>query len=320
MVFSACNRADDGLVTQDYSLNLLKGGSHTLATEVFDEVMEIGDETLDLYEMLLYHQDSSDEHTGHGGMGGGMGHGGMGGHGILGNMGHSGDTLVIGDMDEFMGSGHQHFRLSDCSVITREVNGDITEIIIDFGTVNCLCNDGKERRGKILMVKTGDYWEGEAQLNFTFQDYYVDDNQVLGTKQVNAFINGDGNRESSIVDEGTMIRSDNGGTITWNADKQRIVVKGSKTSFKMDDVIEVTGISSGQLADGKTFSSHTETPLVRIHHMNWMGGYVSGIVVIEISDGTVIRIDYKDVDRDGDGHGGGIGGGGHGGHGHGRGR
>lgn len=290
MGLTACNTADEGFEENIIRVNVLKAGTISIASELFDEVMEISDETLDIYEMFLFNRDGFDGHDeDDNDRGGGMGHG-MGGMGI----GESFRMDDFGHMAENMEFGDHYFRLSECTEISQEQteNGNVTTV--DFGESNCMSIDGKQRRGKIIISLVGDYWTGEAEVIFTFDNYFVDDNQVLGTKTVSAFINEDGNRENEIIDEGSIILSNQGGTIEWNSQKTRVVISGSETYFKMDDVIELTGISTGVLANGISFESKTETPLLRNHDMHCSGEYVSGINTIILGDGTEISIDYGD--------------------------
>lgn len=258
MGLTACSTADEGFEDNIIRKNLLKAGTLSIASELFDEVMEISDETLDLYEMFLLNRD---------------------------DFGHMGRNMELND---------HYFRLSECTEISQEPteNGNITTV--DFGESNCLSIDGKQRSGKIIISIVGDYWLGEAEVIFSFDNYFVDDNEVTGTKTVNAFINDNGNRENHIMDEGSIILSNQGGTIEWNSEKTRVVISGSDTYYKMDDVVELTGISSGVLANGISFESKTETPLLRNHDLHCSGEYVSGINSIILGDGTEISIDYGD--------------------------
>ena len=186
-------------------------------------------------------------------------------------------------------------RLSPCATVTRVYGNDTISVTIDFGEENCLCNDGRERRGKIYINHYGYYWgEGGVEIIYSFEDYFVDDNQLTGTKHVLRAINDAGNRQSDVVVDGAMILSDNQGTITWYAERIREVVKGSDTHYKYDDVIEVTGSSHGTLANGIDITGEITTPLVRINEPGCFRYFVSGVRVIIIGDQPEITIDYGD--------------------------
>jgi len=298
---SACQKTDT--TTSVLSENALKAASMTATSETFDEIMEIGDETLSLYENLLHGTDTSK----HGFMGMGMGadknrhgHHNLGDklekH-ILDSLWRRGDSLCIGDLDHLrdsIGALNGHFRLGNCTKISREWAGDTLVTTINYGTDSCVAADGKVRTGKIIMKSIGDYWAGDAVVTFTCDNYVVDGNQVLGTAKVTSTINADGNRESKIVENGSIVLGDGTGTITWNSQKTRVVTAGTDTRGRKDDVIEVTGTSDGTLVSGNTFTSQTQTPLVRDTDKDCRGVFISGITKINVSDGTEIIVDYGD--------------------------
>ena len=185
-------------------------------------------------------------------------------------------------------------RLSPCAIVTRVYEENSVSVTIDFGEENCLCNDGRERRGKIYINHYGYYWEGDVEIDYSFEDYFVDDNQLTGTKNILRTINEDDNRQSDIIIDGALILSDNQGTITWYAERTREVVEGSDTRDKSDDVIEITGFSNGTLADSTIISSEILTPLVRINEAGCYRYFVSGVRSIIKGEESEIIIDYGD--------------------------
>ncbi len=298
----ACSKTDTGTNATDLSENTLKAAAQTFTSESFDEVMEIGDETLAMYERLIHGKDT----LGHDGFG--MGHGQMGsghhGFGVHGDRDtldslwrHHRDSLSVDEMEHLrdsLGPKPGHFRLSKCTKIAREWAGDTLVTTINYGTDSCAGPDGKVRTGKIIMKSIGDYWKGDAVVILTCDNYFVDGNQVTGTTTVNSTINADGNHEAKIKEEGSVIMADGSGTVAWSSEKTRVVKKGSDTLDRKDDVIEVTGTASGTLLSGNTFTSATQTPLVRNHQKDCAGVFISGIIKINVSDGTEITVDYGD--------------------------
>ena len=235
-----------------------------------------------------------------------MGHGGHGHHGMggmdgdsihLDSLWHHGDSVRVGDLDHMrdsMGPNDGHFRLGNCTKITREYAGDTLKITISYPADSCTAPDGKVRTGKILLTSIGDYWKGDATMTLECADYFVDGNQVTGKATVISKINADGNRESLISEEGSVIYGDGTGTVTVKSEKTRIVTEGTDTVGKRDDVVSVTGTASGTLVSGNTFTSKTLSPLVRDSEKDCRGVYISGLTEITVSDGTVITVDYGD--------------------------
>lgn len=198
------------------------------------------------------------------------------------------------------------YRLSDCVTITREFNEDSRTITIDFGEENCEGPDGRLRRGKIIIVRSGFYWTTEVTATYSFENYFVDDNQLTGTKTYLGAFNDDATQNedgsfnkdrtysSSFITNGEIILADSAGTITWNAERYRTITEGAETWGFADNRVEVTGSSNGVTSDGQTFTSEITEPLVRIYQEDCFRFYVSGIVKIVKADGTEIIIDYGD--------------------------
>jgi hypothetical protein len=185
-------------------------------------------------------------------------------------------------------------RLNQCATITREFVDNSIVVTINFGDENCEGPDGKLRRGKIIITRSGRYWDGAVRVVYTFDNFFVNDNQLLGTKEFTGYINDDGNRASSMIIDGSIILANDAGTITWESERHRVVVEGSNTWIKADDRIEVTGFSNGVNAAGETFSSEIIEPLVRIYQDGCFRFYVAGIVKILKADGTEVVINYGD--------------------------
>lgn len=185
-------------------------------------------------------------------------------------------------------------RLNQCATITREFVDNSIVVTINFGEENCEGPDGKLRRGKIIITRTGRYWDGAVRVVYTFDNFFVNNNQLLGTKEFTGYINDDGNRASSMIIDGSIILADDAGTITWESERHRVVVEGSGTRIKSDDRIEITGFSNGVNAAGETFSSEIIEPLVRIYQQGCFRFYVAGIVKILKANGTEVVINYGD--------------------------
>jgi hypothetical protein len=281
LVFTSCNKTDDVVadeIIDELNIDEATVISQTIAAETFDEVSEINDEAIQHVDEILA---SSQLKEGQGGNGNHRGHGKHGRH--------TRDTLTL--------DGRELLRLSECVTITREVNetNDTMTMVIDFGTENCMGPDGRERRGKIIINRYGThYWDGGVEVINTFEDYFVNDNEVIGTKTMNGYINGEGNRVQEMNDSGSIILAEGAGTITWTATRTREVVEGSDTRPKFDDVIHVTGNASGSDAEGNSYTSEITQALVRIHERGCHRHPVSGIVEIFRSPDTNITINYGD--------------------------
>jgi len=195
-------------------------------------------------------------------------------------------------------SGFGYNRLSECVTVTKVISNDTVLTTIDFGEINCECNDGRMRRGKILMAHYGRYWDGAVSIRFSFENFYVDDNQILGERVVSQVMNTEVNHQSTISANGSVVLADGSGTITWEAQRVRTIIEGSATRTKRDDVIEVTGGSTCTLADGTIITTAIVTPLVRKNETGCFLYYVQGIRQTNIGDETQMTIDFGDGECD----------------------
>lgn len=144
--------------------------------------------------------------------------------------------------------------LSTCSTVLVDTVARI--ITIDFGTTNCMCADGKNRRGKIVINYTGRYKEAGSVHTITFDNYYVNDNKVEGTNTVtNMGMNTSGNYYYNISIIGSIIKADGSGTISWTSSRVRTWITGYSTPTRSDDKYSITGSASGTTADGDAFTA-----------------------------------------------------------------
>ena len=154
--------------------------------------------------------------------------------------------------------------LGSCASITHDTTVNPRKLTIDFGTTNCTCNDGKERRGKILVSYTGRYRSTGTVINITFDNYYVNDNQVSNSSSKTITNNG---RNSSnhltytIQVTGTIIKANNGGTISWTSTRSNEWIAGEGTPARNDDEYKITGYANGTTASGITFTIAIIKPL-----------------------------------------------------------
>ena len=156
--------------------------------------------------------------------------------------------------------------LSACATLVWDTaNGaDQDTITVDFGTANCACLDGRNRRGKILIYYTGQYRDSASVHTIGFDNYFVNDNQILGTKTVtNLGHNAAGHLVYDIDVNGTIHLANNGGTITWTSQRQREWTAGESTQIWADDMYSITGSASGTSAAGETFTMNITSPLIR---------------------------------------------------------
>ncbi|NQT78128.1 MAG: hypothetical protein HQ565_10460 [Bacteroidetes bacterium] len=188
--------------------------------------------------------------------------------------------------------------MGPCVIVTIDTLAFPFTISIDFGSENCLCNDGKWRRGKILVEHDGPYWAVGTVITTTTDNYFVNNHQVLGTKIVtNQGLNTSGNPTWTVDVDGQIIKPD-GGIISWIADRMREWAEGHNTPFIWwDDVYMISGTHNVVAANGSTLSATVTQALEFALNCYWIK---SGVVEFQHSALPLIVLDYGDGSCDDD--------------------
>jgi hypothetical protein len=160
--------------------------------------------------------------------------------------------------------------LSGCATVTH-TPGHIT---IDFGSVNCLCVDGRYRRGKINVAYSGTYAASGSTHTITFDSFYVNNNKVEGSRTVtNMGTNSAGQMYFNITVDGTVTRV-SGATIHHESNRVRTWIDGSATPDRFDDVYSVTGggtvTRTSALGGTTTATISIMSPLIVAMNCDWI--------------------------------------------------
>ena len=154
--------------------------------------------------------------------------------------------------------------LSACSVITYDTLAAAKTITVNFGATNCLCNDGRNRRGSLVINFTGRYRDSNTVITVTPQSYFVNDNQVTGSKTItNKGHNAANHLVYEINANISIIKASGAGTVTWQSTRQREWISGESTLTWSDDIYSITGSANGTTAGGTPFTSVITSPLIR---------------------------------------------------------
>ena len=188
------------------------------------------------------------------------------------DMGQMSNEAASGPIGSFkIGDDHSGL-LSSCATVTHDTA--LNTILIDFGSTNCLCKDGRYRRGKIYISYSNatkpepyTYWDSLTQITITTNptdDYFVDDNQIKGYKTViNQGHNAANHMNWDVTVTGTVVKANNQGTVTWASSRNREWLAGESTPFNwFDDEYGVTGTCNGTSAKGTTFNVTITSQLI----------------------------------------------------------
>ena len=182
---------------------------------------------------------------------------------------------------------------TSCASVTVDTLAAAKTITVNFGTTNCTCNDGRNRRGILILSFTGKYRDSLTVITVTPQNYFVNDNQVTGSKTIT---NKGHNAANHLVYEINaniqIIKASGAGTISWQSVRQREWITGESTPSWNDDMYSITGNASGTTANGNTFTSVITSPLIRNMSFGCRRHFTQGTLEHTPSGKATRYIDY----------------------------
>lgn len=182
---------------------------------------------------------------------------------------------------------------SACATVTIDTVSNPHIMTINFGSTNCLCLDGRYRRGSIRVSYTGRYRDSASSHTITFNNYYVNENQIKGTKTVvnqGHITNGDLTYHVTV--NGEILLANGGGTVTHVSDRTRVWLEGEGTSIWSDDKYSISGTANGKNSNGKSYTMTITSPLIRNMALGCRKHFVQGTFELT-PDGKATRtIDY----------------------------
>ena len=189
-----------------------------------------------------------------------------------------------------MNGGGAEKVMTSCATITFDTISLPKTFTVDFGTTDCLCNDGNYRRGKIIVSWVNPYRDSGSTHTISFDNYFVNYNQLLGSKTVtNNGRNSAGKLSFTVAINGSIIWDPQyfggGGTSTYT----RVWSAGEATGTWLDDVYHISGTASGTTRTGSSYTMSTTTPLkkeIGFKHLT------DGILVFTPSGKYPRTIDY----------------------------
>ncbi len=176
-----------------------------------------------------------------------------------------------------------------CAIVTHSSDS----IVINFGATNCLCLDGRYRRGRIICVFTGGHYADSGSVHtITFDNYYQDDNNIAGSKTVtNMGHNVSGQPYFNVVINGTITKP-SGATITTNWTRVRTWLAGSTTlGDHTDDEYSISGTGTLTRSSGGSVAVSVlpSSPLIVKYGCKWIE---AGTITYTLSTGATRSIDF----------------------------
>ncbi len=209
---------------------------------------------------------------------------------------NSNDVLSMADIAASSNSGAglrtSGTTIGACATVTNDSMSTPHVLTIDFGATNCTCADGKNRRGKIILTYTGRYKDEGSTHTVTYSDYFVNDNQLSGSKTVtNMGMNTSGQYYYTVTVNDTLNLGTGNGVIIWTGNRTRTWLSGYGTSERTDDSYLISGTTTLTRANGKTFAMNITTPLQVAYGCEWIE---KGVVAVTGPAGVTRTLDYGD--------------------------
>jgi hypothetical protein len=153
-----------------------------------------------------------------------------------------------------------------CATVGTDTIDNPHQLTIRFGDQDCVCLDGRTRRGTIIVYYSGEYTD-TAQIHYiSFSNYYVNDNQLTGninTLRVDTTVTGNWYYDVNVND--TLIMSTNSlqaQDIIWTGTLERKWLTGYETpADRTDDAFSISGSATLTRANGHQFRFDITAPL-----------------------------------------------------------
>jgi hypothetical protein len=179
-------------------------------------------------------------------------------------------------------------RIGDCATITVTPNDSTypKTVTIDFGD-SCRGNDGKVRKGQLVLHFTGPVRRPGSVVTLTFVRYHVNRAHIEGTVIFKNLSEPPVHKWSIEVVNGS-VTFPNGRGYSYDGTKNVKQIAGMQTGVVRDDVYQITGRSKTVFNNGLTINLNTEDPLIRKVACPWIN---EGTLKIRIND-RVLKLDY----------------------------
>ncbi len=170
-------------------------------------------------------------------------------------------------------------------------------VSIDFGSEGCEGPFGYIRKGKIIINITDRYLKQGSVRTVTFEDFYINDFKVEGTKTVtNEGPNDDGFMYFSVELTGGKVITPTGKVITHEFSKTRTWIEGEQTPrWRWDDKYLIEGEAMGINRFGISYTRTITTPLLIATSCLYI---MSGIIEIQPEGYPLILLNFGDGECD----------------------
>ena len=180
-------------------------------------------------------------------------------------------------------------RIGDCATITVTPNDSTypKTVTIDFGD-SCVGNDGKVRKGKMVLHFTAPVRHPGSVVTLTFVNYYVNNIHIEGTKIFRNLSEPPALIKWSIETLNGKVTFPNGRGYMYDGIKTVKQIAGMNTNTVLDDVFQITGNSKTVFNNGLTIKLRVLDPIIKKVVCPWRS---EGTLGIQINN-RELKLDY----------------------------
>ncbi|MND90480.1 hypothetical protein D3C87_13230 [compost metagenome] len=215
---------------------------------------------------------------------------------------YKGGTFVYGIGQPIIKYGkyesNNAYEKADCNVIiTLDTVGSQDTLTIDWGNNNCTCDDGKQRRGKLIVSYNGSYYAQGTIIKYTPVNYYVNDNKVEGFMTVENMGSNSSGQPYYDVNVNGVVTLSSGEIATYVSHQVRTFTNGYTTQLWIwDDEYDITGTATAQVVNGDGYDANITNAL----HVKVGCAYITkGTLEITPTGKSTRKIDYGQGTCDG---------------------
>lgn len=176
-----------------------------------------------------------------------------------------------------------------CATVTRDTLSTPRRITIDFGAVNCLCRDGRYRRGMVYVDYTGQRGVPGSTATLSYSGYFVNDRGISGSRTISYSSSPGGNPQRTNTYNITVTPPNQSGSYNRQGQRVREKIAGDGTASLLDDVYLISGSGTGSRTGGLTYSHTILTPLRREGSCAWT---VSGSIQFSRNNRLTRTLDF----------------------------
>ena len=180
-------------------------------------------------------------------------------------------------------------RIGDCATITVTPNDSTypKTVTIDFGD-SCVGNDGKVRKGKMVLHFTAPVRHPGSVVTLTFVNHYVNNIHIEGTKIFRNLSEPPALIKWSIETLNGKVTFPNGRGYMYDGIKTVKQIAGMNTNTVLDDVFQITGNSKTVFNNGLTIKLRVLDPIIKKVVCPWRS---EGTLGIQINN-RELKLDY----------------------------